>query len=64
MRSHGPLWLDECLTDDSLDALADDWNSDVMRVAMYVQEGHFGCGQRYPDLMAEELSAAGKGRGP
>ena len=62
MSSHGLQRLDDCLTDDSLDALADDWNSDVVRVAVYVQEGHFGCGQRYPDLMAEELSAAGKDR--
>lgn len=38
MSTHGIQWFDECYNDASLDALANDWKSDLLRVAMYVQE--------------------------
>ncbi|WP_433393203.1 cellulase family glycosylhydrolase [Micromonospora sp. KLBMP9576] len=38
MSSHGIQWFANCLNDASLDALADDWRADLLRIAMYVQE--------------------------
>lgn len=38
MSSHGTQWYEQCLTDGSLDALAQDWDADVLRVSTYVQE--------------------------
>lgn len=39
MSTHGIQWFGwgDCVTSASLDALAEDWNSDLVRVAMYVQ---------------------------
>ncbi|GAB3710874.1 hypothetical protein GCM10027590_03650 [Nocardiopsis nanhaiensis] len=63
MSSHGLQWFDDCLTDDSLDALADDWNSDVMRVAMYVQEGGYETDPRGFTDRVHELIEEGTARG-
>ncbi|GAA4901919.1 endoglucanase [Stackebrandtia albiflava] len=41
MSTHGLQWYGDCVTDESLDALAYDWNADVLRVSMYVQEGGY-----------------------
>ncbi|PCK31920.1 cellulase family glycosylhydrolase [Pseudoalteromonas piscicida] len=43
MSSHGLQWygLDKCLTDLSLDTLAIDWQADIIRLSMYVQEGGY-----------------------
>jgi endoglucanase len=41
MSSHGLQWYGQCLTDGSLDALAGDWNADVLRISLYVQEGGY-----------------------
>ncbi|NGO72920.1 glycoside hydrolase family 5 protein [Streptomyces boncukensis] len=41
MSSHGTQWYEQCLTDGSLDALARDWDADVLRVSTYVQEGGY-----------------------
>ncbi|WP_086734322.1 glycoside hydrolase family 5 protein [Streptomyces glaucescens] len=41
MSSHGLQWYSQCLTDGSLDALAHDWNADVLRISLYVQEGGY-----------------------
>ncbi|MEV6104470.1 glycoside hydrolase family 5 protein [Streptomyces sp. NPDC051940] len=38
MSTHGLQWYYQCLTTGSLNALADDWNADVMRISMYIQE--------------------------
>ncbi|MBO3739027.1 cellulase family glycosylhydrolase [Actinoplanes flavus] len=38
MSTHGIQWFPSCYTDAALDALATDWNSDLFRVSMYVQE--------------------------
>ncbi|GAA0444217.1 endoglucanase [Actinoplanes capillaceus] len=38
MSTHGIQWFPNCYTDAALDALATDWNSDLFRVSMYVQE--------------------------
>ncbi|MGC4897084.1 cellulase family glycosylhydrolase [Micromonospora sp. DT31] len=38
MSTHGLQWFANCYTDASLDVLADDWQSDLLRISMYVQE--------------------------
>ncbi|MFI2778946.1 cellulase family glycosylhydrolase [Streptomyces sp. ALB3] len=38
MSTHGIQWFDRCYNAASLDALANDWKSDLFRIAMYVQE--------------------------
>ena len=43
MSTHGIQWYGwgSCLTEASLDALAYDWGSDVLRISLYVQEGGY-----------------------
>ncbi|WP_082310445.1 cellulase family glycosylhydrolase [Nonomuraea sp. SBT364] len=41
MSSHGIQWYNQCLNAASLDALANDWKADVLRISMYVQEGGY-----------------------
>ena len=41
MSSHGLQWYSQCLPDPALDALAGDWNADVLRISMYIQEGGY-----------------------
>lgn len=43
MSTHGLQWYGwgDCLTEDSLTTLANDWQSDLCRIAMYVQEGGY-----------------------
>ncbi|SBT41892.1 cellulase family glycosylhydrolase [Micromonospora auratinigra] len=38
MSTHGLQWFAQCYNDASLDALAKDWQADLLRIAMYVQE--------------------------
>ncbi|MFH8755103.1 cellulase family glycosylhydrolase [Streptomyces atroolivaceus] len=61
MSTHGIQWFDQCYNAASLDALADDWKSDLFRIAMYVQEDGYetdpaGFTSRVNDLvdMAED----------
>ncbi|MEU0369714.1 cellulase family glycosylhydrolase [Streptomyces sp. NPDC006283] len=41
MSTHGLQWYSQCVTNGSLDALATDWQADVLRISMYVQEGGY-----------------------
>ncbi|TDD51686.1 glycoside hydrolase family 5 protein [Saccharopolyspora elongata] len=41
MSTHGLQWYSQCVNDASLDALADDWQADVLRISMYIQEGGY-----------------------
>ncbi len=43
MSTHGIQWYGwgSCLTEASLDALAYDWGSDILRISLYVQEGGY-----------------------
>ncbi|WP_239164466.1 cellulase family glycosylhydrolase [Actinoplanes palleronii] len=41
VSSHGIHWFPSCYTGSALDALATDWNADLFRIAMYVQEGGY-----------------------
>ncbi|MFG1659652.1 cellulase family glycosylhydrolase [Micromonospora chersina] len=38
MSSHGLQWFANCYNDASMDALAQDWQADLFRISMYVQE--------------------------
>jgi endoglucanase len=41
MSTHGLQWFANCYNSASLDALANDWQADLLRIAMYVQEGGY-----------------------
>jgi endoglucanase len=41
MSTHGLQWFANCYNNASLDALANDWQADLLRIAMYVQEGGY-----------------------
>jgi endoglucanase len=43
MSTHGIQWYGwgDCLTEGSLNALADDWRADILRISLYVQEGGY-----------------------
>ncbi|MET9955137.1 cellulase family glycosylhydrolase [Streptomyces sp. NPDC006339] len=59
MSSHGTQWYAQCLTTGSLDALAKDWNADVLRVSTYVQEGGYETDPRkYTDLASSLIEQA------
>ncbi|GIH08508.1 hypothetical protein Rhe02_65750 [Rhizocola hellebori] len=52
MSTHGLQWFSQCIKNASLDALATDWNADVLRLAMYVQEGGYETDpRRFTDLV-------------
>jgi endoglucanase len=38
MSTHGLQWYYQCLNTASLDALANDWKADIIRISMYIQE--------------------------
>lgn len=63
MSTHGTQWYAQCLTGGSLDALAKDWNADVLRVSTYVQEGGYETHpQKFTDLahsLIEQATARG-----
>ncbi|MFE9245967.1 glycoside hydrolase family 5 protein [Nocardiopsis sp. NPDC006938] len=63
MSSHGLQWFDHCLTDASLDALAQDWRADVLRVSMYIQEGGYETDPRGFTDRVHELIEEGTERG-
>ncbi|MDY7087577.1 MAG: glycoside hydrolase family 5 protein, partial [Actinomycetota bacterium] len=39
MSSHGLQFFPDCVNENSLDALRNDWNADFIRLSMYAQEG-------------------------
>ncbi|MDT0377371.1 glycoside hydrolase family 5 protein [Streptomyces sp. DSM 42041] len=41
MSTHGTQWYAQCVTEGSLDVLAQEWDADVLRVSTYVQEGGY-----------------------
>ncbi|MEV0440363.1 glycoside hydrolase family 5 protein [Streptomyces spectabilis] len=60
LSSHGTQWYAHCLTGGSLDALAGDWNADVLRVSTYVQEGGYASDPRkFTDLAHKLIDMAG-----
>ena len=41
MSTHGPQWFGNCYNDGAFDALANNWGADVIRAAMYIDEGGY-----------------------
>ncbi|MFI1396236.1 cellulase family glycosylhydrolase [Streptomyces sp. NPDC020681] len=59
MSTHGLQWYPQCVTSGSLDALAKDWNADVLRISMYIQEGGYETNPRkYTDLVHSIIEQA------
>jgi len=63
MSTHGLQWYSQCVNDASLDALANDWNADIVRLSMYIQEGGYETDPaRYTGLvndLIEKVTARG-----
>ena len=63
MSTHGLQWYPQCVNNASLDALATDWQADVIRLSMYIQEGGYETNPRlFTDRMhslIEQASARG-----
>ncbi|MEV0793507.1 cellulase family glycosylhydrolase [Kribbella sp. NPDC050459] len=61
MSTHGLQWYANCLKTASLDALANDWNADILRISMYVQEGGYETDPaKYTDLVTTLIEEATK----
>jgi endoglucanase len=61
MSTQGLQWYAQCVNDKSLDALAKDWKSDVLRLSMYVQEGGYETNPRFfTDLVHDLIEQATK----
>jgi endoglucanase len=59
MSTHGLQWYSQCANDASLDALAKDWNADVLRISMYIQEGGYETNpRRFTDLVHDYIAKA------
>jgi endoglucanase len=41
MSTHGLQWYANCVNDASLDVLAKEWNADILRISMYIQESGY-----------------------
>jgi endoglucanase len=63
MSTHGLQWYSQCVNDSSLNALADDWHADVVRISMYIQEdGYETDPARFTNLVStiiDKVSARG-----
>jgi endoglucanase len=53
MSTHGLQWYYNCLNTASLDALATDWNADIIRISMYIQEGGY---ETNPQLYTDRVN--------
>ncbi|GAA2931309.1 cellulase family glycosylhydrolase [Kitasatospora cinereorecta] len=63
MSSHGTQWYPQCLTGGSLDALANDWKADVLRVSTYVQEDGYETDPEHFTDLANSLIQQATDRG-
>ena len=61
MSTHGIQWYSQCIKTASLDALANDWKADVLRIAMYIQEGGYETNPRkFTDMVHGYIEEATK----
>ncbi|MDQ1022994.1 endoglucanase [Streptomyces umbrinus] len=63
MSTHGTQWYPHCLTSGSLNALAQDWKADVLRVSTYVQEGGYETNPQHFTNLAHSLIQQATDRG-
>ena len=63
MSTHGLQWYRRCITNRSLNVLANDWRADVLRISMYIQEGGYETDpRRFTDMVhaiIEQATARG-----
>ncbi|ONI85186.1 cellulase [Saccharothrix sp. ALI-22-I] len=61
MSTHGIQWYAQCVKTASLDALANDWKADVLRISMYIQEDGYETNPRkFTDLVHGYIEEATK----
>ncbi|CAL9525928.1 Endoglucanase E-5 [Actinosynnema sp. ALI-1.44] len=61
MSTHGIQWYSQCVKTQSLDALANDWKADVLRISMYIQEGGYETNPRkFTDMVHGYIEEATK----
>jgi endoglucanase len=61
MSTHGIQWYAQCVKTASLDALANDWKADILRISMYIQEGGYETDpRRFTDLVHGYIEEATK----
>jgi endoglucanase len=61
MSTHGIQWYAQCIKTQSLDALANDWNADIFRISMYIQEGGYQTNPRkFTDMVHGYIEEATK----
>jgi endoglucanase len=59
MSTHGLQWYPQCVNAASMDALAKDWNADVIRLSMYIQEDGYETNPRlFTDRMHSLIDLA------
>lgn len=59
MSTHGIQWYANCVNAKSLDVLAKDWQADVLRVSMYVQEdGYASDPRKFTELVDDYVDLA------
>ncbi|MBC6450135.1 cellulase family glycosylhydrolase [Actinokineospora sp. HBU206404] len=61
--THGLQWYSNCVSGASLDALATDWNGDVLRISMYIQEGGYETNPRYYTDLVHSIIEQATARG-
>jgi hypothetical protein len=55
MSTHGVQWFGNCLNASSVQALAKDWKIDILRIAMYIQEGGYVTNPSYYKTVIDNL---------
>ncbi|RKT55928.1 glycoside hydrolase family 5 protein [Saccharothrix australiensis] len=61
MSTHGIQWYAKCVKSQSLDALAEDWKADVLRISMYIQDdGYEEDPRKFTDLVHSYIEEATK----
>ncbi|MGW5701572.1 cellulase family glycosylhydrolase [Amycolatopsis japonica] len=61
MSTHGIQWYSQCVKTASLDALANDWKADILRVAMYIQDdGYESNPRKFTDMVHNYIEEATK----
>ncbi|BCJ74700.1 endoglucanase [Catellatospora sp. IY07-71] len=59
MSTHGIQWYASCATAASLSVLASEWQADVLRISMYIQEGGYETDpRRYTDMVHNYIELA------
>ncbi|GIQ69811.1 endoglucanase [Xylanibacillus composti] len=58
MSTHGLQWFPEIVNDNAFAALANDWESNVIRLAMYVGEGGYATKPSVKDLVIDGIEFA------